>query len=69
MSEWDDLAILSLHVARRIPLSFCLEQQWVGICFVLISEWNDFIYSETPRCMMHPNKFLLKRIYGLEEVV
>ena len=28
-----------------------------------------FTYSESPCCMMHPNKFLLKRIYGLEKVV
>ena len=27
---------------------------------------DDFIYSESPCCMMHPNKFLLKRIYGWE---
>ena len=29
---------------------------------------DDFIYSESPCCMMHPNKFLLKRIYGSEVV-
>ena len=28
-----------------------------------------FTYSESPCCMMHPKNFLLKRIYGLEEVV
>ena len=69
------LAILSLNVAWRIPSSFCLTQymgwkmlfeEYQDVCLVLISEWNDFIYSES---MMHPNKFLLKRIYGLEEVV
>ena len=27
---------------------------------------DDFIYSESPCCIMHPNKFLLKRIYGWE---
>ena len=72
------LAILSLHVAGRIPSSFCFRQymgwkmlfeEYHDVCLVLISEWNDFIYSESPCCMMHPNKFLLKRINGLEEVV
>ena len=28
-----------------------------------------FILSESPFCKMHHNKFLLKGIYGLEEVV
>ena len=35
----------------------------------LISEWNDFTYSESPCCMMPSIRFLLKGIYGLEEVV
>ena len=51
------LAIPSLHVAWRIPASFCLKQYigWKMLfeenqdgCLVLISEWNDFIYSESP---------------------
>ena len=72
------LAILGLHVAGRILSSFCLRQymglkmlfeEYQDVCLVLISEWNDFINSESTCCMMHPNKFLLKRIYGLEEVV
>ena len=45
-----------------------LFEEYQDVCLVLISEWNDFIYSESPCCIMHPNKFLLKRIYGLEEV-
>ena len=44
-----------------------LFEEYQDVCLVLISEWNYFIYSESPCCMMHPNKFLLKRIYGLEE--
>ena len=46
-----------------------LFEEYQDVCLVLISEWNDFIYSESTCCTMHPNKFLLKRIYGLEEVV
>ena len=46
-----------------------LLEEYQGVCLVLISEWDDFIYSESPCCMMHLNKFLLKRIYGLEEVI
>ena len=45
-----------------------LFEEYQDVCLVLIPEWNDFIYSESPSCMMHPNMFLLKRIYGLEEV-
>ena len=46
-----------------------LFEEFQDVCLVLISEWNDFIYSESTCCMMHPNKFLLKRINGLEEDV
>ena len=46
-----------------------LFEEYQDVCLVLISEWNDFIYSESTCCMMHPNKFLLKRINWLEEVV
>ena len=35
----------------------------------LISEWDDFSYSESPSCMLHPNKFLLIRKYGFKEVL
>ena len=45
-----------------------LFEEYQDVCLVLICEWNDFIYSESHCCMMHPNKFLLKRIYGLEAV-
>ena len=37
-----------------------LFEEYQDVCLVLISEWNDFIYSESTCCMMHPNKFLLK---------
>ena len=43
------------------------EEFQVG-CF-LISEWDDFSYSESPCCLMHSIKFLLVTIYGLEDVV
>ena len=43
--------------------------EYQDVCLVLISEWNDIIKSESPCCMMHPHKFLLKRTYGLEEIV
>ena len=35
----------------------------------LISEWDDFSYSESPCYLTHPIKFLLETIYGLEDVV
>ena len=35
----------------------------------LISEWDDFSYSESECCLTHPIKFLLDRIYGLKDVV
>ena len=76
--SWMILAILSLHVALRLPSSFCLRQymgwkmlfeEYQDASLVLISEWSDFIYSVSPCWMMHSNKFLLKRIYGFKEVV
>ena len=45
-----------------------LFEEYQDVCLVLISEWSDFIYSESPCCMMHPIKFLLKDIYCLEEM-
>ena len=52
---------------------------WIGRCCLknikclfssdIWMEWNDFIYSESPCCMMHPNKFLLIRKYGFKEVL
>ena len=45
-----------------------LFEEYQDVCLVLISELSDFIYSEFPCCMMHPIKFLLKRIYGFENV-
>ena len=62
---------------RRIPRwLFSAKQSLIANGMVLaIFErkcgWRiqDFIYSESPCCMMPPIKFLLKRIYGLEEVV
>ena len=45
------LAILSLHVAWRIPSSFCLRQyigwkmlfeEYQDVCLVLRTDWNDF---------------------------
>ena len=41
-----------------------LFEEYQDASLVLIYEWNDFIYSESPCWMMHSNKFLLKRIYG-----
>ena len=35
----------------------------------LISEWDDFSYSESQFCLKHPIKFLLDTIYGLEDAV
>ena len=46
-----------------------LFEEFQDGCLVLISEWNDLIYSKSPCCIMPPIKSLLKRIYGLEEVV
>ena len=46
-----------------------LFEEYQDVCLVLISEGNDFIYSESPCCMMHPNKFLLIRKYGFKEVL
>ena len=77
MSEWDDLSYSEFQCCLTHSIKFLLETiyglrvvvcKYQDVCLVLISEWNDFIYSEYPCCMMHP-KFLLKRIYGLEEVV
>ena len=45
-----------------------LFEEYQDGCLVLVSEWNDFIYSESPCCMMPHIKFLLKRIYGLEKL-
>ena len=45
-----------------------LFEEYQDVCLVLICEWNGFIYSESPCCMMHPNKFLIKRIYWLEKL-
>ena len=45
-----------------------LFEEYQDVCLVLIPEWSDSIYSESPCCMMHPIKFLLKRIYGFEDV-
>ena len=45
-----------------------LFEEYQDVCLVLISELSDFIYSEFPCCMMHPIKFLLKRIYGFGDV-
>ena len=45
-----------------------LFEEYQDVCLVLISEWSDFIHSESLCCMMHPIKFLLKRIYGFEVV-
>ena len=46
-----------------------LFEEFQDGCLVLISEWNNLIYSKSPCCMMPPIKSLLKRIYELEEVV
>ena len=43
--------------------------EYQDVCLVQRTEWKIFIYSESPYGMMQPNKFLSKRIYGLEEVV
>ena len=32
-------------------------------------EWGDFSYSESLWGLTHPTKFLLNRIYGLEEML
>ena len=32
-------------------------------------EWGDFSYSESLWCLTNPTKFLLNRIYGLEEML
>ena len=45
-----------------------LFEEYQDASLVLISEWNDFIYSESPGRMTHSNKFLLKRIYGSKNV-
>ena len=39
-----------------------LFEEYQDVCLVLISEWNDFIYSESPCCKMHPNKFLQENL-------
>ena len=46
-----------------------LVEEYQDASSVLISEWNNFIYSESPCWMMHYNKFLLERIYGFKVVV
>ena len=67
------LVILSLPKAWRIPPSFCSigYMGWKRCCLKNKKMSVNFltIFFESPGCMMHSIKFLLKRIYGLEEVV
>ena len=46
-------------------ISRCQFSEWP----FLISEWDNFSYSESQCCMTHPIKFLLDTIYGLDDVV
>ena len=76
------LLFLSLHVARSLPSSFCsigymvrkkmLVEEYQNSCLVLGNLWyaNGMILaiSESPNCWKPSIKFLLKRIYGLEDV-
>ena len=67
------LVVLSLPKVWRIPPSFCSIEYvgWKRRCLKNKKMSVNFltIFFESPGCMMHPIKFLLKRIYGFEEVV
>ena len=76
------LAILSFSKARRIPPSFlsieymgwkrcCLKDNKMPVKFWTIFDfWMDFFYFSWVSILHDaPIKFLLKRIYGLDEVV
>ena len=65
-------ANLGLHFALKTPHQFYAQEKiWVGRCCLKNSKMAvfDLIYYKSSRCMMPPLKFLLKRIYELEEVV
>ena len=51
------------HVDLRIPR--LLFSAWPSF----MCEWGDFSYSESHSGLTHPTKFLLNRIYGLEEML
>ena len=64
------LAILSLKRALRFEVVVWRISRWLFSAWsFLISEWDDFSYSESPCCLTHSIKFLLVTLYGLEDVV
>ena len=77
------LAVLRLHVAGSLPSTCLLKRiyglkedvswripRWLFSAWLsLIGEYGNFSFSESLCCLRHPIKFLLKRIFGLEEVV
>ena len=67
------LVVLSLPKVWRIPPSFCSIEcvGWKRCCLKNKKMSVNFltIFFESLGCMMHPIKFLLKRIFGFEEVV
>ena len=66
------LVILSLPKALHIPPSFCSIEYmgWKRCCLKNKKMSVNFftIFSESPGCMMHPIKFLLKRFTGWKKL-